>query len=421
MAAKDSFLATTAADVNDFLIKNHSITQYSNTWIAEKDLNIQSKDSIFKAPTGVVVGPFVEPAVKGIMLTKILDRKTQPDTVKVRHILIALNSQDASGQQIPLRDTVAAKRIADSIKTAIANGANFDSVAVKLSDDPGSKFRGGVYDSITRQTQFVPEFKDFAFDNPVGTKGVVKSQFGYHYMEVLSHRGTSPVVKLAFFALPIEASAETVNQANNEATMFAGNAKDEKTFNEYFDKNLKGKGKTKLVAANMHPMDYNLAGINGSARELVKDVFKAGKGDVLDPKLIDNNYIVAVVTDVQKPGLASPGAVRTMIEPILRNKKKADQIKAKMGTVTDLNAVAAKFNQQVQPADSVRFSGGGILGYETKVLGAVFNPANKGKVCPEPISGQMGVYALQVDAVFTTAVENADIASQRKMLEMQNR
>ncbi|MDQ6609245.1 MAG: peptidylprolyl isomerase, partial [Bacteroidota bacterium] len=61
------------------------------------------------------------------------------------------------------------------------------------------------------------------------------------------------------------------------------------------------------------------------------------------------------------------------------------------------------------------------LGYETKVLGAVFNPANKGKVCPEPISGQMGVYALRVDAIFTTVVENADIASQRKMLEMQNR
>ena len=79
-----------------------------------------------------------------------------------------------------------------------------------------------------------------------------------------------------------------------------------------------------------------------------------------------------------------------------------------MGTVTDLNAVAAKFTQQVQVADSIRFSGGGPLGYETKVLGALFNPANKGKVCPEGIPGQMGVYAIRVENTFTGAVENAN-------------
>ena len=59
-----------------------------------------------------------------------------------------------------------------------------------------------------------------------------------------------------------------------------------------------------------------------------------------------------------------------------------------MGTITDLNLIASKFNQQVQPADSVHFGGGGgTLGFETKVLGAVFNPANKGKVCQEGIVG----------------------------------
>ena len=110
-----------------------------------------------------------------------------------------------------------------------------------------------------------------------------------------------------------------------------------------------------------------------------------------------------------------------MVEPVLLNKKKADKIKQQMGTVTDLNAVAAKFTQQVQVADSIRFSGGGPLGYETKVLGALFNPANKGKACPEGIPGQMGVYAIRVENTFTGAVENANIEMQRKMLEQQGR
>jgi peptidyl-prolyl cis-trans isomerase D len=418
LSLKDSFQNTT--NVRDFLITNRSLAQYNETYVSKDDLNLQNEDSIFNAPVGAVTGPFAEQ--EAFIMAKLLNSRTQPDTVKVRHILIALNQQDPAGQQIPVRDSVTARRIADSVQRIIAAGTPFDSVAISLSDDPGSKFRGGVYDSITRQTQFVPEFKDFAFNNPTGAKGVVKTQFGYHYIEVLSQRGSSPVYQLALFALPIEASSETQSQASNEAAMFAGNAKDEKSFNAYFEKNLKGKGYNKLVAGNLRPMDFLVTGLNGSARELVRDVFKAEKGDVVNlSQPINNSYLVAVVTDVQEAGIPSATAVRSLVEPIIRNRKKAEMIRSQMGKVTDLNAVATKFNQPLQPADSLRFSGGGALGYESKVLGAIFNPANKGKVCPEGIAGQAGVYAIRTDAVFTGAVENASIEDQRRMMEMQSR
>ena len=35
----------------------------------------------------------------------------------------------------------------------------------------------------------VPEFNDFIFGNPVGSKGIVKTEFGYHYIEILSQKG----------------------------------------------------------------------------------------------------------------------------------------------------------------------------------------------------------------------------------------
>ena len=414
LSLKDSFQATT--DAKEFLIKNRSMAQYNDTWIGQKDLTLQNADTIFKAPNGIVSGPFAETGI--YLMSKILDRKTQPDTAKVRHILIGTANPSTGA---PTRDTVAAKRLADSVQRAIAAGTPFDSL-LKLSEDPGKVMNSGVYDSITRAAQFVQEFKDFALNNPVGYKGVVKTQFGYHYMEVLSQRGSSPVFKVAFFVLPIEASSETVTQANNEASMLAGNARDEKSFNEYFEKNLKAKGYNKLTAANLKAMDYSITGITGSARELVKDVFNKEKGDVLGPHQIgSNNIIVAVVTDAAEPGLPGAAAVRPSVEPILINKKKADKIKQQMGAVNDLNAIAAKFNQQVQTADSIRFSGGSALGYETKVLGAVFNPANKGKVVNQGIAGQMGVYALRVDNTFTGAVENANIEQQRQMMEMQSR
>ena len=142
---------------------------------------------------------------------------------------------------------------------------------------------------------------------------------------------------------------------------------------------------------------------------------------MLDPKSIGSNFIVAVVTDVIEPGLPSASSVRPMVESQLLNKKKAQKIKEQMGKVSDLNAVATKFNQQVQSLDSIRFSGGGPLGFEAKVTGALFNPDSKGKTVADPIAGQMGVYAIRVEATFTGAVENAAIDQQRQMLEMQSR
>ncbi|HUC81078.1 MAG TPA: peptidylprolyl isomerase [Flavisolibacter sp.] len=415
LALRDSFQAT--SDAKEFLINNRSLSQYNDVWVAKSDFaSLQNADSIFGAPTGAVVGPVVENGI--YLMSKILDRKTQPDTAKVRHILIGTVNPQTGAQT---RDSVAAKKLADSVRLAIAAGTPFDSL-LAVSEDPGKIMNNGVYDSITRSSGMVQEFKDFALNNPVGTKGVVKTSFGYHYMEVLNQRGNSPVFKLAFYVQPIEASNETIAQANNEASMLAGNAKDEKSFNEYFEKNLKAKGYNKAIAPNLKPMDYNVMGITGSARELVRDVFEAEKGDVLSPHQVGNNaIIVAIVTDVVEPGLPSASAVRQAVEPVLVNKKKAEQIKKQMGTVSDLNAVASKFNQQVQPADSVRFSGGGPLGYEMKVVGAMFNPGNKGKVVAEGIAGQMGVYAIRVDNTFTGAVDNANIEQQRQMMQMQAR
>ena len=93
-------------------------------------------------------------------------------------------------------------------------GSPFDSLAKLSDDDPEGenpqrgKYKGGIYDGVTAGGM-VPEFNDFIFGNPVGTKGVVKTEFGYHYIEILSQKGGSPAYKIAYLALPIEASQET--------------------------------------------------------------------------------------------------------------------------------------------------------------------------------------------------------------------
>ena len=54
---------------------------------------------------------------------------------------------------------------------------------------------------------------------------------------------------------------------------------------------------------------------------------------------------------------------------------------------------------------------------DPKILGAVFNNANKGKVVPEPIAGNDAVFVLRVDDLSTTSEVNADIETKKGILK----
>ena len=318
-----------------------------------------------------------------------------------------------------------AKFKADSINYAIQTGASFDSLNARYSTDEVAKKDGGVMTFSSTDIQspnFAKEFGQFIlFDGKQGDKKVVKTQFGWHYIEIMEHKNVSPHYKIAYVGKQIVPSPTTDQQARNEANLFAGNSRDLNAFNTNYDKILRSKGFNKLVATDITPIAFNVNGIPGGARPFVRKIFEADKGDVIGPERVGSNYVVAIVTEVNEPGLRSVNTVRPSIEPILKNKKKAEQIIRNIGQVTSLEQVATKMNQQVQTADSIRFSNDRNLGYEPKVLGAAFNPANKGKVVPEAIAGSSGVFVVRVESTGTVPVESGSIEEQRKMLEMQAR
>jgi len=418
LSLKAQFDTTTVYE--NFLARNSAVPFYGG-YISREAIQQPNKDSILAQPVGVVYGPYLDPAQGGAVyvLSKIIGARNIADTVKVRHVLIATQQQTQQGM-MPIREDAEARRLADSVQLLHRSGTSFDSLVVRYSDDPGSKNTGGVYEKVT-SGRMVPSFNDFIFTNPTGTTGIVKTDYGYHYIEIMEQKGSSPAYKVAYLAKPILASDETDNNAQNAASMFAGNARDEKSFNANWEKDLRGKGINKLSAMDIKPMDFSIQGITGSARKLVKDIFEADKGDVVGPERIGEAYVVALVTEENKAGLASVSKARMVIEPILRNQKKGEQIKKNIGGVTSLEAVAQKMNQSVQAVDSLRLLGANnILGYEPKVVGAAFNPANKGKVS-EGIIGQSGVYVLRVNSVGTTPVEMGSIESQRRIMEEQSR
>jgi peptidyl-prolyl cis-trans isomerase SurA len=75
------------------------------------------------------------------------------------------------------------------IKKEIEDGANMKMKAILYSDDPGVTQNGGLY-TITRDAQFIKEFKDAAFALDEGqVSEPFESMYGYHIVKVEKVRG----------------------------------------------------------------------------------------------------------------------------------------------------------------------------------------------------------------------------------------
>lgn len=63
----------------------------------------------------------------------------------------------------------------------------------------------------------VPEFNEFTFTKPVGSLDIVKTQFGYHIINIISQKDFKPAYKVAYLAKEIIAGEATIN-ASLQAT-----------------------------------------------------------------------------------------------------------------------------------------------------------------------------------------------------------
>lgn len=73
--------------------------------------------------------------------------------------------------------------LATELQEKAASGADFEELARKHSDDPGSASSGGSLGKFGRG-QMVKEFADAAFSLPIGgISEVVESPFGFHVIQ----------------------------------------------------------------------------------------------------------------------------------------------------------------------------------------------------------------------------------------------
>jgi peptidyl-prolyl cis-trans isomerase D len=403
----------TTKDPAGYLNRVGSEPEYADTTIAKSMTHVPFKDSIFALPKGGLYGPYLDAG--NYTVAKLIDEHEVPDSVEARHILVA--TVDPETHQ-PIMDDSTGKKKIDSIRNLIEKGGQrFDSVAFHLSDDKSSAVKGGKLPWFG-PNQMVKEFQDFAFGHKVGDKGIVKSQFGWHYIEVLGQKNFEPGYKVAYLTRKIEASQNTDQTASGLASQFAGVSRDARSFED----NVQKQHLQRLVAPDVAPSAITILGL-GANRQLVRWVYDAELGNVSDPFQVGDKYVVAMLTEINKAGTMSAAKARPRVEPILRNRKKAEIISKRLGSPASLDAAAGAATQPIMHADSVSFASGTIpnAGREPKVVGASFDKALTGKPASPPIAGNSGVFVIRVGTVSALSNPNGDLQQQRFALEQQQR
>lgn len=378
---------------------------YSKTYDAKEDLAPQVADTLAQISKGTIIGPYIDGSKYKI--AKLLDKKVIPDSVNVRHILRNIDASDPNAFATAQTE----RALLDSLIGLLESGAaSFDSLAAQYSQDPGSKDKGGVYEAVP-PGQMVPQFNDYIFyEGEVGEYKIVGTQFGLHLIEVTRKYTTSNTTgyQVAYIQESIIPSQDTEKEVLRNASKFAASLKN---LEDLEAKAEKEGYEVKTTTIGSKRNDFRLIGIgNGqAARDIIKWGYDAETGDAsrevytfenVGEDLFIDKYAVVGLASVSPAGLASldDAVVRLEAETAVKNRKKAEMIKAKIKDGQSLDAIASANSSQVQTASQVSFNTTNVagMGNEPKVVGKVFSAATKTNEVSAPIEGNTAVYVIEV-------------------------
>jgi peptidyl-prolyl cis-trans isomerase D len=364
-------------------VNSNSDVPYDSSYVAKKDLPAVDADNLYNLAPGAVYGPYV--FGKYYCISKSLGRKSGVNA-KASHILIGYEgSQTPNAREKRTKEEAKAK--AEAILAQVnANPDSFLMLAFTNSDDSSAQQGGDL--GYFSQNAMVKPFNDFVFNNGIGKVGLVETQFGFHIIKVTDKQDG---IRLATVAQKIEASEATSDKAFTQATKFEMDVADKD-----FNKVAKEMALVVSPAVSVKAMDENFGPL-GNQRNIVRWAFEndTKEGAVKRFEVANLGHVIAKVKTIDNSGLVPVDQARPYVESILKNKKKAELLKAKMSG-SSLEAIAKATGTTVQQASNVTLENpvlAGGVGQEPKVVGTAFAlAANK---LSAPIEGVTGVYVVK--------------------------
>ena len=366
---------------NDTAFVNRNRGAFPAAYSADADL----PEAVRGAEVGTIVGPYLDAGA--YHLTKLVDRKPVPDSVRARHILLPAEQRSVG--------------LMDSLQRLIEAGeAEFGELARQFSTDPGSGAEGGDL-GYAAPGQMVPAFNDMIFfQAEEGELNRVQTQFGLHLIEVLDKKFTTGAegTRTATISTRVEPSAETQKAVRQRAATFAQTHRTPGELRAAAEADPELEYVDGIVVG---PNDYTIGRLGSSAasRNIVKYAFNPKEGEVsplvysfkAPEAFYDGQYVVAAVTGEIPEGVPGWEAIRGQIEDQVRNRKKAAAV-AQAGA--GLEAIASRYGVEADTARAINFDASFVpqLGQEPKVLARAFSmPVDE---VSEPIAGNSGVFVI---------------------------
>ena len=311
----------------------------------------------------------------------------QPEQSRARHILVtvAANADE--------KTLAAARTKAEGIMKELKAGAKWDDVAKKDSDDPGSKNSGGEL-GWAKRGQMVPEFDNAIFTQRINDIELVKSQFGYHVVQV-EERQQAHTQALNEVQAQIQAGlmsqAVAAAQQNYAATLTAEAVKNglAKTAAAH---------KLQVVTTPVMPRTGTISSLADSSQLLAK-AFASKQGDPPQGAPTGEGYAIFQVTGIQAAHAPAFADWKSHVLDDYRQEQLPTMLAAKTKALDDqaknLNDLA-----KAAKAAGAKFESSQLVGQTEQVpdLGAV------GQIAPELFEMNVGTVSGPINAERTGVV-----------------
>lgn len=344
---------------------------------------------------GKVFGPFIDGNTYKVVKISSVGKDTV-NSARARHILVKWTDDN---------DKAAAKGRAESILKELKGGADFATKAREVSEDPGSGQNGGDLGWFSSGAMVKP-FEDAVFSagKPGLVNNVVESDFGYHIIDVTNTKENT-AYWIGTLETEITAGDASINAAARKAEAFQSTVT-----GDNFEAKAKEENVPVLYGKGVLASDRRV-GILSDARRMVQWMFRDASIDkVSDVFDLQDEYVVAVMTEKIEKGYKPLSMVKEELTPEVRDEMKGKMIKDKLAKLSgSLDEIAKGFgaDASIRNSSDIHLNASSLpsVGVDPEVLGLIFSLENGKKTAP--YAGESGVVMIEMqNKTVAPAMEN---------------